>query len=394
MEGRLVAPAASRSPARERSCLIAGAGLAGLSLAVALLERGWSGPLALVDRRTAYARDRTWCTWDVPGALGPFAPAVSRRWASWVVVGPDGREAVHRDPGRPYVHLDARDVHALALARLARDGVAPALGVAVQDVRPGRVATASGTLTADVVVDARGVAPAPGPGAIALTQGLLGWEVEVEHPVFDPARATLMDLGALRPADPRHLRFLYVLPFGTRRALVEDTSIGRTAPADDVRRAALTAWLAGAGAGRFTVAHEERGRIPMALGATPRRPGVVAVGQAGGAVRASSGYAFARTQRHVAAVADALVAGREPPHRAGGRRAAALDAVFLQALDADPAAFGDRFRALVARTPAAAFARFMADASSPADELRVAAAMPPLPFARAALRATGASRPG
>jgi hypothetical protein len=41
--------------------------------------------------------------------------------------------------------------------------------------------------------------------------------------------------------------------------------------------------------------------------------------------------------------------------------------------------------ALLRGTPPAVLARFMNDASSPRDEARLVAAMPPLPFARAAL---------
>ena len=89
---------------------------------------------------------------------------------------------------------------------------------------------------------------------------------------------------------------------------------------------------------------------------------------------------------HAAAIARAVAHGRPLPARAGNPRRAALDAIFLQALDADPAAFPETFRRLVRDVPGPAFARFMADASSLADEARVIAACPKLPFARAALR--------
>ena len=68
-------------------------------------------------------------------------------------------------------------------------------------------------------------------------------------------------------------------------------------------------------------------------------PRVHAIGTVAGAVRPSSGFAFARIQRHCRAIAQAVAAGAEPPGRVGSARAALLDRVFLRALRADPAAF-------------------------------------------------------
>ena len=116
------------------------------------------------------------------------------------------------------------------------------------------------------------------------------------------------------------------------------------------------------------------------------RPRVHPVGTGAGAVRASSGYAFARIQRHCRAVAQAVAAGREPPVAVGSARSALMDRVFLRALRDDPGAFPERFRALVAGTPADAFARFMDDAATLADELRVVGALPKRPFLAAAVR--------
>jgi lycopene beta-cyclase len=115
-------------------------------------------------------------------------------------------------------------------------------------------------------------------------------------------------------------------------------------------------------------------------------PGVHVVGTGAGAVRPSSGYAFARIQRHCRAVAEAIAAGTDPPSRAGPARLAAMDRVFLQALRDDPGAFPERFRAMVDGTSSEAFARFMDDAGTVADELRMVAALPKLPFLAAAAR--------
>jgi lycopene beta-cyclase len=224
-------------------------------------------------------------------------------------------------------------------------------------------------------------------GHSTLHQTFLGWEVRTERPVFDPTTAILMDF---RVPQDHGLRFLYALPFAPDRALVEDTSITSpsTTPTPADRRALLASHLTETlAAGEHTVEHEEHATIVMTDAPRPatKRPRVHLIGTAAGAVRPSSGYAFARIQRHCRAVAHAVTTGHDPPARPGTTRGALLDRVFLRALRDDPAAFPEHFRRILAGTSPEAFARFMNDEATIADEARVIAALPKRPFAAAAV---------
>lgn len=371
-------------PHRDHGHLVLGAGCAGLGLALALLDAGVREPITVVDRRTRFDRDRTWCLWD--DGRGTWSARARHRWQRWEVITSDGR-AGHRSARRPYVHLDAADVYSAALERLAAaPHVTLRLGERVADfgATPSSawVELATGErLEGAWVHDALGLgSPSVDAGAVGLWQEFLGLDVVCERPVFDPRCATLMDF---RVPQDHGLRFLYVLPYDRCRALVEDTSIapGRRPPAE--RRALVLDHLRARGAGAVEVVHEERGRLPMdgAVGAPggggrggERR---TAVGIAGGAVRPSSGYAFGRIQQQVRAVAAAVAAARTPPPFASPGRAAAMDALFLRVLAAAPATFPAHFLALVRHVPADAFARFLSDAATPWDEARVAAALVP-----------------
>ena len=377
--------------------MVLGAGLSGLSVATALVSDGWRGEIVLVDRRTTFGSDRTWCFWDV--APTPFTRLARHRWRSWRVLTDTG-EAVHHSARHPYLHLDGADVYAAALHQLDRAGAELRLGESVLGVEDlgnaVAVRTSAGELEADLVIDGlAGGSPVARAGtrgdegdrgAVALDQHFLGQVVETDLPAFAPGTATLMDFRV--PQAPGGVHFTYVLPFSRTEALVEDTWFGGPNPTPAQRRTAIGAYLAEhAGVSEWHVEREERGRIPMTTRAYPLAHGdrILAVGTAAGAVRPSSGYAFLRVQRHSAALARALARGEPPPTRLSDPRHNALDRVFLRALIADPAAFPERFRALVQGTPAGVFARFMGDASSPLDELRVIAALPKLPFAAAAL---------
>ena len=338
--------------------LILGAGCAGLSLALALLEAGVREEIVLVDRRTEFRHDRTWCFWSTAPPVAGAALA-THRWSGWRMVAGDGRATVHRSARHPYLHVPADRFYAAALARLERaPNVRLRLGervLGVSEVGAGvTVRTTGGDLEGDLACDAMGGA---GPlnrgrtaGAVELAQRFLGQEVETERPVFDPGVATLMDFRAA-PAAGDALRFVYVLPFTPTRALVEDTGLGggagRAPEQREVRERAHRCrrptgapqshdfsprWL-DAGA---VMCREERGTLPMTTHTFPtvRGPRLFAVGAAAGALRPSTGYAFVRLRR-VRAVARA-VSGARVPAQLGRDRHRRLDALFLRALAADP----------------------------------------------------------
>lgn len=374
---------------RDRPVVIAGAGIAGLSQALALLDADYRGEIVLVDRRREWTRDRTWCTWLTQPTR--FAELATATWPSWRLAWGE-REVVRCAPGHPYICLDAGRVYDAALARL--DGhprVQIRAGEAVRELGHGShgpwVRTDRETIEAAVVFDARGLAGRGGAsprGESVVRQRFLGWEVETDMPLFAGAVATLMDF---RPAGGDGVCFLYVLPLSPTRALVEHTTIGLRSVPVAARRTAIEAELHRRGAQGWQVRHEERGSLPMCVSPAPSHGGLVcAIGAAGGAIRASSGYAYSRIQRQVDLTAAAVVAGREPPHAPFSTRLAGLDAVFLRALRERPCPPEELFLRTAAAMPAGAFARFMTDAGSAADELAAIAALPPLTMAGVALK--------
>ncbi|WP_344362354.1 lycopene cyclase family protein [Streptomyces gobitricini] len=376
---------------------IVGAGAAGLSLAHHLCAPGpgpgGRGPsrVVLVDAPAGPLRppERTWCFWEEPG--GDWDDLLVRCWDRLRVRGTDGG-AVTGSPGPLRYKMLRSDTFARAVRERVGAGAVTHLEAAVRGVRDRPDGAEVLGVTADgrrLLVRARWVFDSrrplrPPPARTLLLQHFRGWFLHTERPVFDPTTVELMDF---RVPQPRHgLAFGYVLPLGTHHALVEYTGFSAaplTAPGYD---RALRHYVHDVlGIGRYEVTGSEQGVIPMSDGRHRRRAGhsVFRIGAAGGATRPSTGYTFAGVQRQTRAVAEALREGRVPvPPAAYPRRARAMDAVVLRALDTGrldgPAFFTELFRTV----PTERLLRFLDGGTHLLEDLGIGLRTPVLPMLR------------
>lgn len=373
--------------------IIAGAGLSGLSLAVALLDAGLpeSARVVLIDPRAILdGDDRTWCYFDA--APHPFEAAVAHRWKRWRVRN-GGAEVVRSAAGITYCHIPGPRFYAHALARLDAAGarVRLILGTAVASLDDRgdhvEVHTSAGILRARLAMDSRpprltdatrsntGTRLATD-GHVRLLQHFRGRVVHAPTPAFDVDVATLMDFDV---SQEHGIHFAYVLPFDAHTALVESTFFTERLLPEPVYERAIDAWLAARlPRHEFTTRSHEHGVIPMTtepFDAWPS-PRVVRIGTAGGHAKSSTGYAFLAVQRFARdfapRIVTALRAGThaEPPmvRRA---RTTALDTVFLSYLRRYPEHAPSTFFRLFERVPPAVLVRFLSDTGSVADDLRV-----------------------
>jgi lycopene beta-cyclase len=387
--------------------VVLGGGAAGLSLAHRLSRTSPALSLTLVEAPEGPLRppERTWCHWDDAESErdggdgdrdggGDLREAVAASWSRLRVHGPDGT-AVTVDPAPlRYRMIRSRDFERLVQARLARSPgarIVRATAEAVRETADGAVVRCTTREGQTLLLHARHVFDSRPPRALPparthLLQHFRGWFVRTRADRFDPSVADLMDF---RVPQPRHgLAFGYVLPLAPDRALVEYTEFSRTPLTTGAYQAALDHYCRQVLAlGAFTVEASEQGVIPMTDGRFVRRPGrrVFRIGTAGGATRPATGYTFAAVQRQSRAVAASLRTGRPsvpPPH---GRRALAMDAVLLRALDTGrvdgPAFFTDLFR----RVPAERLLRFLDGRTSLWEEVGVGLRTPVGPMLRTAV---------
>ena len=362
-----------------------------MSLCHYLLQRGIQDPILILDRKAAFADDRTWCFWDTcPTA---FTDLAAHCWHRWDVFDAAGRAATQTSPSVGYACLHSRDFYAHVVEEIGRSGnVTLALGCPVEscDATPGHAVVRAGgaSYPADYVFDSR-LRSCPEDGD-ALTQRFFGQFVRTETPQFDSTRCTLMDF---RVSQSDGLHFLYTLPFSPTEALVEDTYIQDSRAArqtPEQHRAQISAHLTRQrGVTEYAVTREEAGAIPMTMRPFPKRDGrVFFIGTAGGCTKPSSGYTFARIQEQCRQIADAAAAGtldrfRERPAPARYRF---FDAVFLRALRDDPGAFPGHFQRLFAHVPPEALTAFLSEAGTWHSDSQIIRSLPLGPFLLAAAR--------
>ncbi|MFW6023632.1 MAG: lycopene cyclase family protein [Myxococcota bacterium] len=377
----------------DADCVIVGAGGAGLSLAVHLLDQGPDDlRVALLEPRTEYHRDRTWCFWDVEPH--PFRSCVTHRWARWQVRAA-GRGYTARSDRYPYCHLPSDAFYREALRRIdASPRMELRTGVRVEGIAEGAggvtVESSEGPVRASMAFDSRPprLDHPPAAGEVRLLQHFGGWMVRADRALFDPSTCTLMDFD-VDQGDGVH--FVYVLPFDPHTALVEDTWFTE-APWPRARYdRELARYLTDRfGAAAYEVTHTEGGVLPMTTEPFVSTPGsrVLRIGLGGGMAKASTGYAFSFIQRHSSALARRIGRGRLPDPvevRSGWTRM--LDRVFLKVLAERPAEAPDLFLRLFEGAPDDVVVRFLCERSSLQDDLRIMASLPAGPFAGAAWRA-------
>jgi lycopene beta-cyclase len=285
--------------------ILAGGGLAASLIALRLKARQSDLHVILLERDGRIGGEHTWCHFDtdVSPEIGTWlAPLIVHRWPGY-----DVRFPAHaRELTTPYRAVTSGRLNEVIMELLGLDAW---LNVDVREVTPGQVWLGDGrVLTAPLVIDARGARRSP---HLALGwQKFLGREVRLAAP-HGLARPTVMD--ATVPQLDGY-RFLYVLPTGSDRLLIEDT---RYSDGADLDRAAIALDIDAYAAGRgWTIAatlREEDGVLPIALAGDidaywrGAAPGVPEAGLRSALFHPTTGYSLPDAAR----LADAIAGVRE-----------------------------------------------------------------------------------
>jgi lycopene beta-cyclase len=295
--------------APEFDYVIVGGGLQGCLLAHALAWHQPQATVMLLERGAELCGNHTWSFHETDvaeQARSWFDPLVAHRWPGYRVRFPKLSRRVNIS-------------YATITSDRLREATLSLAGGAGGPARSGRLVVRTGESceilgptavrvggTAEIscrtVLDCRGRAAA-GPAGGAGYQTFIGHEYETVRR-WPAAEPTVMDVPADQAAG---FEFLYELPLGPDRVLLEYTRFHEEPVCDESRAAALiSARLAEAGAGAAKLIRTEHGCLPMPYAAAARREGPSpAGGYAGGWYHAATGYSLPLAVRFAELVARA-----------------------------------------------------------------------------------------
>jgi lycopene beta-cyclase len=366
--------------------VIAGGGLAGLSLACQMVRSPLCGAsILIVDRQPAGSRDRLWSYWTAEPTI--FDPIVEHAWRRLHIGSQAYSKTLDLD-GCRYELIRGAELDRFARRELALHANVDFCQGEVQKIEDGprgaAVTIGGQAVRAGWVFDSTGwPSPSERPAG-GLAMYFDGWMVETAGAVFDPEAVTFLDT---RTAQRGGLRFFYVLPYSDHRALVEYVVYAPARPSRGEARAAMEAYLRSYwGTDGYQVVGEEAGCLPIIARHRSRRLSrhTLAVGGKAGLIKPTTGFAFRSIQQDSAAIVGSLLRTAQPwgAGTVSGRHRL-YDALLLEVL----ARRGDELQAIFAnlfdRNPLGRVLRFLDETTTPAEDLALIATLPARAFLEA-----------
>jgi len=371
--------------------IVSGAGCAGLSLLVRLIEseKFADKKILLVDKELKNKNDRTWCFWEA--GTGAFESIVYKRWNQLWFHSDYLSKSLELQPYQ-YKLIRGIDFYNYCLSLIKQQPNITFLQAPVEKVFSNSV-EGTGIVAGGKLYKAQYVfnsilfgKPSLKRHQYWLLQHFKGWVIETEKDVFDAQSGTLMDF---RTDQSEGATFFYVLPFAPNRALVEYTLFSKKILPQQAYTNALQTYLKEKWRlQNYKITEEEWGVIPMTNAAFPTTSGnVIYIGTAGGQTKASSGYTFQFIQKQTAAIVESLLQKGHPfATPAFSRRFHFYDSVLLHILHHNTLAGDVIFSQLFQKNKAAQVFRFLDNDTTLPQELRIISSLPTLPFLKAAMR--------
>lgn len=377
-------------PNHDYDYIIAGGGLAGLSLAYRMIHSTLADKnILLVDQSLASVNDKTWSFWHK--GRPPFEHLVSKSWEKAEIVFNDHSFVKPLDT-YTYHSIRSGTFQTAILDELHRHPAVDLLESTIVSMEGNEskatLGTGSNTFTASYIFQSCLPPPTAEHDAphYPLIQHFLGWEVETSKKIFDPSTVTLMDFD---PNFSEGIGFIYILPSAPGKALLEYTVFSDQVKPRPFYEEKLSIYLHNKFGLRpldFSIARKEYGEIPMQD--YPYTPWyaqrVLNLGMVGGLTKPSTGYTFSRIQRHTEALINCLIEQQEPalPYRSAFRYRA-YDLWLLQIIHEDPRTALHIFQQLFSNNTMDEVFHFLAEENSLLQDFKTMSRVSYAPFFRA-----------
>lgn len=366
--------------------IIAGAGLAGLSLAYKLRNDPTfrDKRILLLDKDLKNKNDRTWSFWSKE--KGSFDSIIFHSWPRLTYNTDDFSKQSNAAPYR-YNMIKGIDFYNHTLDRLRQcphtDIIKADIRQIAEDADVGvKVYTSEGCYDGHYAFQSY-------PTTLNkikehfVWQHFKGWVIECKAPCFDVNQAIFMDF---RVEQDGETRFFYVLPTSPTSALVEIAIFSGEIPNSDFYDPYIKRYINDQlGIKDYEIREEEVGAIPMTTHnfQSERKSKIVYIGTQGGSVKASSGFAFTRIQKHIDQLVEHMKSKPADTFKIKIGRYMLYDKIMLNAILSGKASgkmvFDSLFKTLKPQT----IFKFLDEDGSFFTDLKVFSAPPKWPFIKA-----------
>lgn len=217
----------------------------------------------------------------------------------------------------------------------------------------------------------------------SLLQHFKGWTIETEKPVFNEAKATLMDF---RISQQHGTTFMYVLPSANNRALVEYTLFtGKLLPQEEYITALKDYIQSVLKIDKYKILEEEFGVIPMTNAHFAKQNGnIINMGTAGGQTKPSTGYTFKFIQKQCDEIVNSLLHSQLlSKTNFKEKKIYWYDSILLNVLVNNRMAGDQIFAQMFKKNSPSYVFRFLDNESNLSQDFHIINSLPKLPFLKA-----------
>lgn len=297
--------------------IIAGSGLAGLSLLYRLLldKDLQNKTILVVDKVKKADNDRTWCYWEKGDSI--FEDIVRHKWETLQFFSPEVTKTFALTKYK-YKMIQAGDFYRLVMEYAATFDNVTFKTEAIIDMseKDGRAIlfTENKPYKGRYIFNSTSLFLPEMNTRNTLLQHFMGWFIKTDFPVFNEKIGTLMDF---RLEQQHGATFMYVLPTSATEALIEFTLFSESLLDKEAYNFALTNYISKElGIENYQIKHKEFGVIPMSLAQFSKTiknsERIVNIGTAGGFTKASTGYTFQFVQKNVSQIVARLKLQKPP----------------------------------------------------------------------------------
>lgn len=368
--------------------IIAGAGCAGLSLAMHMIhsQKFSHKKILLIDQNLKKSNDRTWCFWQKEKGL--FENIVCKQWNKLCFYGNGFSNETDVTPYQ-YKMIRGIDFYEYCLNEIQQHKNFEILFEKVDSVfsneQTGIVVNGEKFFADYVFNSILFQKPKLDKKDIWLRQHFKGWIIETEENVFNKSVATLMDF---RIDQNFGTAFCYVLPFNSKQALIEYTLFSENLLEEHQYDGALTSYIKNIlKISSFKIIETEFGVIPMTnYKFPPDQNNIINTGTAGGQTKGSTGYTFNFIQKHSKAIVEALIQTGKPFIKEETKRFNFYDSVLLHVLNDGKISGKEIFTGLFKKNSIDKVFRFLDNETSLREEVKIISSLPTLPFLKAGIQ--------